>query len=143
MKNTKNTEELNQMMCNLLHHQSALNVKTETFTGNPLDYHYFMTVFKAAVEYKIDDPHGRLARLLKYTEGEAGERIKHCIQQPVDIGYDRAKLLLEQHYGDPHRILVAYRKEIKGCPSLKSGDSSAYRKFYNFLIKCERIISQQ
>ena len=47
-----------------------------------------MSVFKEAVEYKIDDPHGRLVRLLKYTEGEARETIKHCIQQPVDIGYD-------------------------------------------------------
>ena len=143
MKNTKNTEELSQMMCNLLHHQSAPNVEIEIFTGNPLDYHYFMTVFKEAVEYKIDDPHRRLVRLLKYTEGEARETIKHCIQQPVDIGYDRAKLLLEQHYGDPHRILAAYRKEIKGWPSLKPGDSSANPKFYNFSIKCESIMSRQ
>ena len=143
MKNTKNTEELSQIMCNLLRHQSAPNVEIETFTGNRLDYHYFMSVFKEAVEYKIDDPHGRLVRLLKYTESEARETIKHCIQQPVDIGYDRAKLLFEQHYGDPHRILAAYRKEIKGWLSLKPGDSSAYWKFYNFLIKCESIMSRQ
>ena len=143
MKNNKNTEELSQMMCNLLCHQSAPHVKIETFRGNPLDYHYFMSVFKEAVEYKIDDPHRRLVQLLKYTEGETSKTIKHCIQQPVDIGYDRDKLLLEQHYGDPHRILAAYRKEIKGWPSLKTGDSSAYQKFCNFLIKCESIMPQQ
>ena len=108
MKKNKYTEELSPMMCNLLRHQSAPNVEIETFRGNPLDYHYFMSVFKKAVEYKIDDPHRRLVRLLKYTEGEARETIKHYIQQPVDIGYDRAKLLLEQHYGDPHSILAAY-----------------------------------
>ena len=34
MKKTKITEELSQMMCNLLHHQSAPNVEIETFTGN-------------------------------------------------------------------------------------------------------------
>ena len=45
MKNTKNTEERSQMMCNLLRHQSAPNVEIQTFTGNPLDYHYFMSVF--------------------------------------------------------------------------------------------------
>ena len=114
MKNNKNTKELSEMMCNLLRHQSAPNVEIETFTGNPLDYHYFMSVFKEAMEYKIDDPHRRLVQCLKYTEGEARETIKHWIQQPVDIGYDKAKLLLEQHYGDPHRILAAFRKEIKG-----------------------------
>ena len=30
MKNTKNTEELSQMMCNLLRHQSAPNVEIKT-----------------------------------------------------------------------------------------------------------------
>ena len=73
MKKNKNSSELSQRMCNLLHHQSPPNVEIETFTGNPLDYHYFMSVFKEAVEYKIDDPHGRLVQLLKYTEGEARE----------------------------------------------------------------------
>ena len=29
--------------------QSAPNAKTETFTGNPMNYHYFMSVFKEAV----------------------------------------------------------------------------------------------
>ena len=36
-KNNKNTEELSQMICNLLRHQSAPNVEIMTFTGNPLD----------------------------------------------------------------------------------------------------------
>ena len=31
-----------------------------------------------------------------------------------DTGYDRGKLLLEQHHGDCHRILASHRKEIKG-----------------------------
>ena len=85
MKNTKNTKELSQMMCNLLRHLSASNVEIKTFTGNPMDYHYSMSVFKEVLEYKIGDPQGRLVRLLKYTEGEARETLKHCIQQPVDI----------------------------------------------------------
>ena len=81
-----------------------------------------MSVFKEAMEYEIDDLLGRLVQLLKYIEGETRETIKHCIQQPVDIGYDRAKLVLEQHYGDLHRILAAYRKEeVKSWPFLKPG----------------------
>ena len=49
-------------MCSLLRHQSAPNVEIETFTGNPLDCHYFISAFKEAVEYKINDQHGRLVR---------------------------------------------------------------------------------
>ena len=50
---------------------------------------------------------------------------------------------MEQYYGDLHRILAACRKEIRGWPSLKPGDSSSYWKFYNFLIKCKSIMSRQ
>ena len=53
MKKNKNTEELSQMMCNLLRHQSAPNVEIEIFTGNPLDYHYFMSVFKKPWSRKL------------------------------------------------------------------------------------------
>lgn len=63
-------------MSNLLRHQLAPNEEVETFTGNPLDYHYFMSAFKEAVKYKIDDPHKRLVRLLKYTVGDARDTIK-------------------------------------------------------------------
>ena len=102
-----------------------------------------MSSFKEAVECKIDNPHGRLVRLLKFTDGEANETIQHCIQQSPEVGYRLAKTLLEEHYGNPHRILDAYRKVIKSWAPLKQGDSSAYRKFYNFLIKCDSIKSRQ
>ena len=74
-----------------------------------------MPVFTEAVEKKISGPHGRFVYLLRFTEGKAKETIKHCIQQLSKRGYTRAKILLEQH-GNPHRILAAYRCEIKGWP---------------------------
>ena len=42
-------------------------------------------------------------------------------------------------YTDPHRIIAAYRREIKQWPQIKSGDAIAYQKLQNFLIKCENI----
>ena len=63
--------------------------------------------------------------------------IKHCIQQPVSAGYKNARSLLEEKYGNPHYIVAAYRKEIKSWPQLKPADGAAYRRFYNFLLKCE------
>ena len=51
------------------------------------------------MEKKISDPHGRLVRLPKFTEGQAKETIKHGIQQPSKKGYARTKILLEQYYG--------------------------------------------
>ena len=115
----------------------------QTFAGDPLEYHFFMSSFREAVDRKTDDPHGRLFRLLKFADGEAKETIKHCVQQLSEIGYRLTKSLLENHYGNPHRILAAYQKEIRSWTPLEPGNSTAYRKFYSFLIKSDSIMSRQ
>ena len=137
------TKDINKMMYNLLLHHSAPDVEIDTFKGDPLEYHYFMSLFIEAVEKKISDLHGRLVRLLKFTEGEAKKIIKHCNQQPPKRGYARDKILLEQHYRNPLRIVAAYRCEIKAWPLLKPSDSSGYKKSHNFLLKCESIMTLQ
>ena len=53
-----------------------------------------MTLFTEVVESKIEDPHGRLTRFIKYTTAEAKELIKHCIEQPASKGYENAVNLL-------------------------------------------------
>ena len=44
--------------------------------------------------------------------------------------------MLDERYGNPHRILAAYKREIKSWPTIASGDSAVYSKFQNFPIKC-------
>ena len=58
-------------MCQLLKQQGAPEVEIDVFPGDPLEYHYFMEIFKEVVEKRIEDPRGRLTRLIKYTTGEA------------------------------------------------------------------------
>ena len=136
-KSEGNQEDMVGMMSKLLRQQAAPDVDIDIFSGDPVDYLYFIAVFEEVVEKKIDDPRGRLARLIRYTDGEPKEMIKHCIQQPVSVGYKNARSLLEEKYGNPHYIVAAYRKEIKSWPQLKPADGAAYRRFYNFLLKCE------
>ena len=50
---------------------------------------------------------------------EPKEMIKDCIQQPVNTEYKNARSLLEPKYGNPHRIIAAYRREIKTRSQLK------------------------
>ena len=61
-----------------------------------------MAIFKEVVENRIDDPHGRLIRLMKYTNGDAKGLVMNCIHQPPREVYQIAKMLLEKRYGDPH-----------------------------------------
>ena len=95
------------------------------------------------METKIDGPRGRLTRLIKYTVGEPKELIKHYIQLPNNHGYQTVVTLLEKTYGNPHKILSSYRKEIKEWPQIKFGDAKAFQKFYDFLLKCESISDSQ
>ena len=135
--------EIAQIMSKLLRQQAAPEVDIVVFTGDPTEYHYFLTVFEEVVEKKIDDARGRLTRLIKCTDGEPKEIIKHCIQQPANIGYKNARSLLEQKYGNPHSIIAAYRKEIKIWPQLKPADGAAFQKLHILLTKCERATNGQ
>ena len=84
-------------LCKLLQLQAAPEVDMEQFDGNPLNYHYFMALFAEVVETKIEEPRGRLTRLIKFTTGEARELIKHSsiqhssIQLPHNRGYQHAR----------------------------------------------------
>ena len=136
----KKTDIAEVLLCNLVvKQQSAPDVDLDVFDGNPLEFHYFMTLFHALVEKKIEGPRGRLTRLIKYAKGDPEEMIKHFFQQPAALGYDNAKKMLQQKYGNPCSIMSMYRKGIKAWPQLKNGDGGSFQKFYNFLVKCESI----
>ena len=49
------------------------------------------------MEKRIDNPRGRLARLLQYTTGNAKEMIKQCVQEAPTIGYEHAKKILVEN----------------------------------------------
>ena len=137
------TETSSDALCKLLQLQAAPEVDMEQFDDNPLNYHYFMALFAEVLETKIEEPRGRLTRLIKFTTGEARELIKHCIQLPHNRGYQHARALLERTYGNPHKILSSYQKEIKEWSSLRFGNAKGFCKFYNFLLKCENALESQ
>ena len=128
-KNYQSDGEVSEMLCKFMQQQGEPEVDIDIFSEDPLEYHYFMEVFKEVVEKRIQDPRGRLTRLIKYTTGEAKDLIKHCIQQPTAEGYENAMELLENRYGDSLKILASYRREIKKWPSIRAGDASAFRQF--------------
>ena len=97
-------------MCELLWQQAAPDLEIDIFDGNPMDFHYFMTVFKEIVENKVTDPRRQLTRLIKFTKGEAKEIAKNCIQLPLELVLKTAKQLLTEGFGDPHIIAASYHK---------------------------------
>ena len=84
--------------------QGTPEVVVDKFSGNHLEYQYFSTMFKEAVERKIKDPVGRLTRLIKFIDDETKDLVKHCIHLTLDTGYDTAITLLNKRYGSPHSL---------------------------------------
>ena len=46
----KDLKNITEMMCELLRQQAAPDLEIDIFDGNPMDFHYFMAVFKEVVE---------------------------------------------------------------------------------------------
>ena len=84
-----------------------------------------------------------VTRRVKYTTGEVNERVKNCIQLPSKDGFETAQQMTHKLYRDPHRVIAVYHKKIKQWPQIKPEDAKVYRKFHNFLLKCENIKQMQ
>ena len=131
---------IDQILCTMMRQQLAPEVDMEVYDGNPLNYNYFLATFKEVVENNIDDPRGRLTRLIKYTKGEAKDAIKHCIELPANEGYIKAMKLLQKRFGDPHFILAKYRNEIRNLPILQFSNQKGFREFLNLIIRCKSFV---
>jgi len=107
----------------------APDIELDTFNGDPLEFLFFITTFAEAVETKIKDQRGRLTRLLKYLTGEPKDLVSSCVYLSSSECYKEAKRMLTDRYGDPYKIMSAYRKEIKAWPKLKANDSTSFSKF--------------
>ena len=57
--------------------------------------------------------------------------------------YQRAKEILISRYGDPHKVLSSFFKELRSIKPLKTGVSSGLKKLYIFLLKINAIVQGQ
>ena len=49
-------QTLSDALCKLFQLQAAPEIEMKQFEGNPLNYHYFMTLFAEVVGKKIEEP---------------------------------------------------------------------------------------
>jgi len=119
----------------LMRRTKAPSVEIEVFSGDSIDYPYFMAIFAQVVEENIKDERGRLSLLVKYTKGDVKELVKSCVYLPAHRCYSKAKELLERKFGSPFKIAADYRKQLAAWPKVRSSDSTSLSKFETFLFK--------
>lgn len=54
----------------------------------------------------------------------------------ISGGYNKAKSLLKEHFGNEHKIVTAYMESALSWPSIKSDDTKALQAYTLFLRGC-------
>ena len=128
-----------EVMCKLVNEQSAPQIVMDVFGGNRFEIRYFIAVFEETVKNKIEDPYGKLTQLIKYASGEIQDMFKKFTELPPKERIWNWKSDDAPVASRSTKVIDAYHKEIKECPEIRPRNAEAYRKFHNFLLKCESI----
>ncbi|XP_066922156.1 uncharacterized protein [Clytia hemisphaerica] len=124
-----------QDLASIVNEMRAPNVVIERFSGNAMDFPFFITSFEEAVEKKVPDGKTRLQHLMSHVDGAAKELVESCIYLPSSECYQRAKDLLTERYGNPYIVNAEYRRQLTSWKKLKPNDVASFISFENFLIK--------
>ena len=88
-------------------------VELDKFDGNPLEYLTFIAVFDEVVDNTVMDGQVKLTRLLHYTCGSAKAAIRNCALVGGESGYDQARAILQNIYGNSHLVSQKLINELK------------------------------
>ena len=124
-------------------HKAALlpDLTISTFQGDPLEYNTFIRSIEHGIESRTDDNRDRLQFLLQYTSGPPHELVKSCIHMEPSAGYDRAKKMLKEFFGDDYKIAEAYINQALDWQTIKPEDGNALQSFALFLTGCSNTMA--
>ena len=115
-------------------------LELDSFDGDPLQYHGFMSVFNDTVEKVVKDGTTRLTRLLQYTKGAAKQAIQPCSIIGGDKGYLLAKVILQERFGND---LIISERLISILMSGKPVKSAVeLQVLANDMLNCNVILSK-
>ena len=106
------------------------------YDGDPLQFEAFIRAFERGVERKTDDESDCLHYLEQYTRGQPKDLVRSCQHLPPAQGYQRAKHLLKEHFGNEHKIATAYMNKAFTWTMIKAEDVKALQAFSLFLRGC-------
>ena len=113
-----------------------------TFSGSALDYCKFIKNFETNVECKVSDNRLKLSYLIQYCTDEARSCIEDCVLLDSDVGYNRAKAILQSRYGRPHVIARSHIDKLLLGPQIKASDVDGLYKLALDMQKCQMTLSQ-
>ncbi|XP_074608716.1 uncharacterized protein LOC141863136 [Acropora palmata] len=110
------------------------------FNSDPLEYWSFITSFQNSIEANATSESEKLTYLLQYTSGTAKDTIKCCLVMDPSIGYQRARMLLEERFGQPFTIAYEHVIKLTHGPPLRATDRKGLLAFADQLKSCEHTL---
>ncbi|XP_074648981.1 uncharacterized protein LOC141904301 [Tubulanus polymorphus] len=116
------------------------NPDVPLFSGDPMEYYYFIRAFESLIESRVTDSRTRLYYLNQYTKGEVNELVRRFMFSTSEDAYANAKDTLRKRYGQPYKIAAAYVNQITTGAQLKSEDRNGLRKYSVQLSICHNAL---
>ncbi len=111
------------------------------FEGDPLQYRSFIRAFEHNIESKANKA-DCLYFLEQFTKGQPRELVRSCQHMMPDRGYDMAKQLLQEHFGNEFKIASSYIEKALAWPAVKSEDVKALQAYALFLRNCCNVMTE-
>ena len=97
------------------------------FDGDIMQYQSFIASFELVIESKVESNEEKLYFLEQYTRGPAQALVKSCRYMDPNRGYQNAKKMLQNNYGNEYKIASAYIERALNWPVIKAEDPKALR----------------
>ena len=118
------------------------HAEVQTFDGDPVNYCNFIRSFENLIEAKTKSSSTRLYYLVQYTSGDVQELMQSCLSMRPDEGYQEARRLLKERYGQGYKIASAYVTRVTNGPPIKNEDGHALHKFSVLLTSCKNTLKE-
>ena len=107
-----------------------------TFDGDPLQFWEFWRAFQVNVDDTSISDAAKLTRLLHYCRSDARKVIQACSAMSPDEGYARAKVLLQQRFGNRHKVADSWIRKVTHGNIVPPHNGPALRSMADELQVC-------
>ena len=111
-------------------------LEPDVFDGNPACYRNFIEAFDALISFNVPEPRRKLFYLLRYTKGPAHSLVKGCQYMDDVLGYQKARELLQQTFGQNFQIAKACVDSLTNGPTLHVNDKLSLISFSADINSC-------
>lgn len=113
----------------------------QCFDGSDITkYKSFIINFDRVIGQKCEEDGDKLLYLQQYAQGEAKKIVDSCVHYNPRLGYEKARRLLEEEYGNEFKIANAYIAKLEQWPNIRSNDAKGMSDLSFFLMDCQHYL---